>query len=157
MIALPIEWHAENAPVVFANHMLAQADVHECHLSFFEIKPPVLIGTNEEKKTQAESLKSIPARCVVRVVISRGRLQAFIEVLQSIAKIAESLPMESDTNGKSECVKTTRAVGVVRNGEIIVVDSQAIEDAEDLRASKEALAKGGVKPFGELLAELGLT
>ena len=102
MVALPIEWQSEHSPVVFANHMMAQTDELECHLSFFEIKPPVLIGTNEEKKAQAAKMKSIPARCVVRVVMSRARLQTFIEALQSISKIGDASPREKDVNGKGK-------------------------------------------------------
>ena len=52
---------------------------------------------------------------------------------------------------------TPNAVGLVRNGEIFVVDQQTMEDADDLRALDEALAEGDARPFEELLTELGLS
>ena len=81
-ISLPIESHDDHALVVFADNMLVQIDEHECHLSFYEIKPPLVIKTSDEKKSRLPRLKSIPARCVVRVVISRKRLKTFAEALQ---------------------------------------------------------------------------
>jgi hypothetical protein len=83
---VPINWKPEGMPVVFANQMLVNAGDHEVHLHFFEVSPPLIFGTDEQKKEQIESLTSVDARGVVRVVVSKERLPAIIEALQSTAE-----------------------------------------------------------------------
>ena len=103
-VVVPIIWETEGgAPTLFANQMMVQVDEHECHLSFFEIRPPLIIGTDEEKKAQAEALKSVAARCVARVVISKNRLPIFLgAVMEAMTKsaAAEQPANERGTNGK---------------------------------------------------------
>lgn len=80
-VEVPIEWQVD-VSAVFANQLLVQIDEHECHLSFFEIEPPVLVGSAEQRKAAITKLKSVPARCVARVVVSGGRLQGFADAIQ---------------------------------------------------------------------------
>jgi len=71
-----------SGPSVFANHMLIQADRHECHLVFHEIRPPVIRGeTAEERMKELEAASPIEAPCVARVVVSAGRIRLFAKTL----------------------------------------------------------------------------
>jgi hypothetical protein len=99
--SIPIEWSNVDAPVVFANNLVVQVDEHECHLSFFEVKPPLVMGSREEKRKQLKELKSIQARCVVRVVISSDRLASFVEAMQtSQHKASQVAELRKTTDGK---------------------------------------------------------
>lgn len=96
-IEKPIEWQL-GVSAVFANQLLVQVDDYECHLSFFEIQPPLIVGTPEEKKKAIAELKAVPARCVARIVVSKERLQGFVDAIQgTIDKIRET---KGSVNGK---------------------------------------------------------
>ena len=92
---LTIQWES-GKPALFANHMMVQVDEFECHLSFYEIQPPVIQGTPEEKKEQLDRLTSIQARCVARVVVSRERVPGLVLTLQSV--LAQMIAAEGKAN-----------------------------------------------------------
>lgn len=80
-INLPIEWnYPENIVSKYATNLVVQHTEHEFILSFFEARPPVILGSIDKEK--ALQLKSIKAECVARVFISAGRMSDFVKVLQ---------------------------------------------------------------------------
>jgi hypothetical protein len=81
-LELPIEWYVPDATVTkYATNMVIQHTEHEFILSFFEVAPPLLIGT--PSKEVLEGLKSIRAECVARIVIARDRMPGFVEILRT--------------------------------------------------------------------------
>jgi hypothetical protein len=81
--AVPIEWCFPNNFISrYATNLAIQHSEHEFILSFFEAKPPLLIGTPEELKKQVLNIKSIKAECVARIIISAERMPTFVKVLQ---------------------------------------------------------------------------
>jgi hypothetical protein len=100
-VEVPIAWHYEGAPAVFANQMIVSADAHDVHLYFFEVAPPLLLGTDEEKKEQAEKLVAVNARCVIRVIINKERLADFAGALQATAAKIDELKGPV-SNGKGQ-------------------------------------------------------
>ena len=83
LFAIPIDWRfPEDLETRFANHMLVQYDQSEFHISFFEVLPPLLMGTDEDQSKTLQSLKSIPAKCVSRIVVSKERMPVFVKGLQ---------------------------------------------------------------------------
>ena len=48
LAAVPILFELDS-PATFANHLVVQFDGHEFHLTFCEIKPPLVLGTEAEK------------------------------------------------------------------------------------------------------------
>ena len=82
-IRLPIEWVIdENTPTGYATNMIVQHTNHEFIISFFEMKPPLLIGDAEEQRQQAATVGSIKARCVSQITINAERMPHFIEALE---------------------------------------------------------------------------
>lgn len=80
---LPIEWYyPDDLRTGHATNFIVQHTKHEFYLSFFDFPPPILLGTDEEKKEELESLDSVRATAVARVAISTGRLQELIDTLQ---------------------------------------------------------------------------
>lgn len=105
MVQLPIVWQSpQDLKAAFANHMIVQSDEHETHLSFYEIVPPLIVGDNpEERKAQVESLTSIGANLVARVVIASERLQLFSDALANSArKYQASKASREQRDGKAE-------------------------------------------------------
>ncbi|GAB62703.1 hypothetical protein KSU1_C1107 [Candidatus Jettenia caeni] len=62
--------------------MVVQHTEHEFILSFFEVRPPIFLGPDEEQKEKAAQLKSIKAECVARVIVASERMSDFVKVLQ---------------------------------------------------------------------------
>ena len=76
---LPIDWQ-DDTRGVFANHLLIQKDEHECHLSFYEVRPPLVFS-----EEQVSAINTVPATCVARVVVANGRMPSFVKALQQFA------------------------------------------------------------------------
>ena len=101
VVSATIEWrYPEGLTGSFANHVLVQDDGHEFHISFFEVKPPVILGDVQDRKKQAAELKSVPAVCVARIIVSEGRMSTFVRTLQeSLEKhLQRSKPHPDDDN-----------------------------------------------------------
>ena len=82
-VTLPIEWHyPEDLKTRFANQMLVQFSDPEFYISFFEVRMPVITGDLQERNKRLQAMKTVPAECVSRVVISKERIGNFIETLQ---------------------------------------------------------------------------
>jgi hypothetical protein len=83
-ILLPIEWHVPDELVTrYANNLLVQHTEHEFILSFFELQPPLTVGSPEEQAAQLQAVGAVRAECVARVVISASRMASFVETLRS--------------------------------------------------------------------------
>lgn len=82
-IAVPIEWcYPDNIVSRYATNMIVQHTEYEFILSFFEVQPPILLGSPEEKQEKALHIESIKAECVARIIVSAERMPNFVRVLQ---------------------------------------------------------------------------
>jgi hypothetical protein len=82
-IYVPIEWYVpEDLVSRYANNIVVQYEEHEFIISFFEVRPPVLLGSSEEIKAKLEQVKSVRAECVARIIVAADRMPVFIEALQ---------------------------------------------------------------------------
>jgi len=83
-IRLPIEWHlsAAKVPSRYANNMIVQHTDTEFIISFFEIFPPVVLGSPKEQTDQLNAIGVVQPECVARVVVSPEKFESFINALQ---------------------------------------------------------------------------
>jgi hypothetical protein len=79
----------------YVNHCVIQWGEHECKIVFFEVDPPMLMGSQEEKAEQAKQLSSVKARCVGRFVLAKEFVPIFVKILTETTAIALTLH-ESD-------------------------------------------------------------
>src|SRR5688572_9032727 len=80
---LSIELHTpETLTSRYANHMLVQRGLDESFLLFFEIQPPVILGTPEEVEEQKKALESVQGTCIARIVVPNGLIPAIIKAFQ---------------------------------------------------------------------------
>ena len=81
--SLPIEWVVPDDVVTrYVTNMVVQHSTAEFLVSFFEVQPPILIGsTEEDARTRLSQLKSISAKCVARIVVTPDRMEEFVRVL----------------------------------------------------------------------------
>lgn len=81
-LELSIDWHIPESVITrYANNMLVQQGETEFYISFFEVKPPFLIG--EITKEDVMKIGSVPAECVARIAINPERMASVISALQT--------------------------------------------------------------------------
>src|SRR5690349_7009669 len=82
-VSVPIVWTGiEDAPAIFANQFIAQVDRGEVFITAGQMAPPVLVGTLEERRHQAENIQFVPVQTVARIACTPSRLRELVNVLQ---------------------------------------------------------------------------
>ena len=80
--AIPIEWKIPDDIVSrFANNILVQQGENEFILSFFEVLPPVLLGSPEEVEAKLEEVEAVQAECVARIIVPAEKMLDFVRAM----------------------------------------------------------------------------
>jgi len=73
---------AEDVPILLANQFIIQHEQSEFILTLGQMTPPILLGTPEERREQAQKLAYIPVKIVARIAFTRDRLVELIQMLE---------------------------------------------------------------------------
>ncbi len=76
-------------PSQYATNLVVQHTEHEFVITFFEMRPPPLLGTEQKKRKQLDAVKEIDATCLARIIVSPNRMGEFIQVMQDNLKTFE--------------------------------------------------------------------
>jgi hypothetical protein len=79
----------ETVPV-WANQMTVSFLGGEFVISFYAALPPMFTGTEEERHALLTSVKTVPAKCVAKIVVPRDRMPDMLNALADNVKRAES-------------------------------------------------------------------
>lgn len=80
---MQLDWVVpESLPIHYATNMVVQRLEHEYVISFFEVRPPILLGDPAEIAKKIEEMKQVPAVCVGQFYIAADKMPAFVKVLQ---------------------------------------------------------------------------
>ena len=85
-IAVPKSWiEVDQVEVFAANEFVISHDPNsgEFYLTVGHVTPPIILGTDEEQREQAERLVFVPVRTVGRFSLSRLRVEQLMTVLQT--------------------------------------------------------------------------
>lgn len=78
-----LEWNIPDDIVArYATNMIVQRSEHEFIISFFEVKPPLLLGSPEEINEKLSKIKSVQANCVAQIIVAADKMSSFVEALQ---------------------------------------------------------------------------
>jgi len=87
---LPIEWNIPDDLVArYATNMAVQRLENEFLISFFEIKPPIILGEPANIEEKLKELKSIRANCVAQIIVSVDKMPDFVRALESNLKLSK--------------------------------------------------------------------
>lgn len=87
----------EAAPIGWANYFVLQHTAGEFVLSVAQLRPPVLVGEDEEKERHLRELESLPVRVLAKVAVSRKTLLALIGLITShIERFPEGQAIEEE-------------------------------------------------------------
>ncbi len=83
VLTFPVTWHIPDDLVArYATNMVVQRLENEYLISFFEIKPPIILGNPEEISEQAKDIKDIKATCVAQIIVAAEKMPNFIHTLE---------------------------------------------------------------------------
>lgn len=87
----------DEIPVVFANQFVIQEQADEFILTIAQYAQPMLLGTVEEKREQAQGLPSEwPVKIVGRYGLTRGRLGELVDLLSKARDRATRAEAEAE-------------------------------------------------------------
>ncbi len=82
-ILLPVVYvGADDVPVLLTNQFVIQHEQNEFILTLGQLSPPILLGTDEEKREQAKNVAYVPIKVVGRFTFTRQRLGELVDVLK---------------------------------------------------------------------------
>lgn len=81
-IEIPIDWESPHAPVVFSDSVVVRNTGHEFILYFYQVLPPLLVGTPEQQEEQIKKIDALKAFNVASVMIAPTRIPELIRLLQ---------------------------------------------------------------------------
>jgi hypothetical protein len=83
-VSLPIIWAGvEETPIFFVNAFVSQFDADAFIVTLGQMTPPALVGTPDEIHEQASQLSYVAVKPVVRLGLTRTRMEEFITILQA--------------------------------------------------------------------------
>lgn len=94
--------YPENLQSHFVVNMVVQHQPDMFILSFFEVWPPAILGeTDEEKQEMLDSLESVEAKCVARLVVTPSRMREFVAVMnENLSNYERLIKALSSEEGK---------------------------------------------------------
>ena len=82
MVKVPIEWYvSEDIKSQYATNMIVQHTGEEFLISFFEMEQPLLLGNRDEVKSKLETIGTIRAKCIARIIVTPQRMKKFVEAM----------------------------------------------------------------------------
>ncbi len=77
-------------PTRYASNLVVQHTEHDFTITFFDIRPPLLVGTAEEKASQLGAIEAVKAAPIARIIVAASRMAEFVRVLQDNLKTYET-------------------------------------------------------------------
>ncbi len=85
---MPIAWDIPQDMVIpSATHIIVQRDGPDFIVNFFEVRPPVVFGTEEEKLEQLQKMDAVHAKCVSRLLIAAERMPGFVKAFSEALQL----------------------------------------------------------------------
>src|SRR5438067_1793094 len=96
-LQVAVEWdRGEEVGLTAITNMTVQGGEHETVISFYQTKPPLIMGTAEEKEAILKTVKSVKAVCIAKFVISTSRLDEFAGAFKTAAEGVKAIKSVSE-------------------------------------------------------------
>jgi hypothetical protein len=88
---LEIDWATiEQLPPLYATNMVIQHTESEFIINLYQLLPPVIWGTEEQKRARIEEMSMIQTTPLARVVITADRMPGFVRALKKNLDVYET-------------------------------------------------------------------
>lgn len=86
-LAIPIRFVVDpRIRPTFANHFTLQRDGNHVFMQFFELSPPMLLGTDEENEKKLTQMQHLDANCVGRIVMGEQDFESMVDAIEKVRK-----------------------------------------------------------------------
>ena len=84
-ISIPLAFSGmEETPILYVNHFITQRQREGAVvLIASQLTPPLLLGTEDDQRRQAEQVDYVPVRTVARLAVTPSSLRELVRVLQA--------------------------------------------------------------------------
>lgn len=95
---IPLTWIGiEDVPILTINQMVGQALTRQEYIvTLGQVAPPVLLGTEEQRRQQMEMLTFAAVKPVARIGLTRRRVEELIRILTEILDNADKMDEGND-------------------------------------------------------------
>ncbi len=95
---VPLTWIGiEDVPILTINQIVGQALTREEYiLTLGQVAPPVLLGTEEQRRQQLEMITFAAVKPVARIGLTRQRVEELIRILTEILDNADKMGEDDD-------------------------------------------------------------
>jgi hypothetical protein len=69
-------------PTLYSTNFIVQHTGHEFILTFYEARPPAIMGSEDEQAAIIAKMDEVAAQPLARVVIAASRMEEFLKVLR---------------------------------------------------------------------------
>lgn len=82
--SLPIKWDSgsKNTTTRYATNITIQHTENEFFLSFYEIRPPLLLGNQDEISREIDNIDYVEAECVARIAVCPNKMHTILKAMQ---------------------------------------------------------------------------
>ena len=81
--SVPLIWiDRDDKAVLFANQILAQHLNDEFLISFGQVSPPAILGSEEEQQEGLARVEFVPVKTIARIGLPAQRMREFVSVMQ---------------------------------------------------------------------------
>lgn len=86
-LGIRVVWEVPSGfPTHYSTHVVVQHGEDDFTITFWDLRPPLLMGSLEEKQQQAQALKEIRPTALARIIVSPHRMRQFTQVMQDNLK-----------------------------------------------------------------------
>jgi len=102
-VTIPVEWpDTVDLPAVYANQLHIQHTGNEFFLTFGELQPPIVVGSEEERQEKLGTIPAITVRPVAKIAISPPAMMGMADVIREnverFRELLEQLASDEDDN-----------------------------------------------------------
>jgi len=82
-VRLPLTWFIPDSIVSkYANNVVIQHTETDFIISFFEVRPPLLLGNSEEVQERIAEMDSVQAECIARIIMHESQARGLLGALE---------------------------------------------------------------------------
>lgn len=99
LVNLPIDWQVPTgAQAAYATNFVVQRMQHEYLISFFQIQPPLVLGSPDQVLEHLTRLEKVPARLLSQIIIAESRFPEFLQLIQTAPTLSPATQSPVPTN-----------------------------------------------------------
>lgn len=86
-------------PAKYASNLVVQHTEHDFTITFFDVRPPLLVATTDDKASRLNAIETVKAQPIARIIVAASHMHDFVRVLQDNLKAYQANRSEREPAG----------------------------------------------------------